>query len=226
MRWRRGSHRATTVRPAPTPVVLPVGNMLTRMVAADLSGQVERVPADTHVVIDLTGIAGFDTDGATDLLDLQDRLGHERMSIVGFRQAAARLIGTDTVVPDTTATATPAPAPVSTEHGWVVRRLRNLAVVQPADGDVLSTDDLEPVLTRAMAEEVAIVVVDLRNTTDLTAAGLEALTFASSSAAVRGQEMLVVNVDAAAAEALRGAGLSATTYVAPEALIDPDAFGA
>ena len=215
MRWRRGTHRAGAVRSAPDPIVLPVDHMLTRVVAADLTGQVDRLPTDTHVVIDLTGIAGFDTDGATDLLNLQDRVGHDRLTIVGFRQAAARLVGTDTVEAPAAPVAT-----TPTEHGWVVRRLRNLAVVQPADGDPVSTDELEPVLTRALAEEVAIVVVDLRNTTELTAAGLHALAFASSSAAVRGQEMLVVNVDPPAADALRRAGLSATTYVAPEPLGD------
>jgi anti-anti-sigma regulatory factor len=211
-----------TLRSAPEPVVLPVGDTLSRTVAADLSGQVERLPADTHVVIDLTGISGFDSDGATDLLDLQDRLGHHRMSIVGFRQAAARLIGSDSVEDAPGASVASAPAPE--QSGWVIRRLRNLAVVQPADGDLLSTDDLEPVLTRALNEDVAIVVVDLRNTTGLTSDGLHALTFASSFAAVRGQEMLVVNVDAPAAEALRSAGLSATTYVAPDVLGEPEPY--
>jgi len=219
MRWRRGSHRAATLRADPDPIVLPVDHMLTRVVAVDLTGQVERLPAEAHVVVDVTGISGFDTDGATELLNLQDRIGHDRMTIVGFRQAAARLIGTD-AIDETAAPAAPASASAPAEHGWVIRRLRNLAVVQPADGDVLSTDDLEPALTRALAQEVAIVVVDLRNTPELTAAGLHALTFASSAAAVRGQEMLVVNVEAAAADALRRAGLSATTYVAPEPLGD------
>ena len=90
MRWRRGSHRAGPVRPAPEPVVLPVDHVLTKVVASDLIGQVDRLPTDAHVVIDLTGIAGFDTDGATDLLDLQDRVGVDRMTIIGFRQAAAK----------------------------------------------------------------------------------------------------------------------------------------
>lgn len=215
MRWRRGSHRAATLRADPDPIVLPVDHMLTRVVAVNLTDQVERLPAESRVVVDVTGISGFDTDGATELLNLQDRIGHDRMTIVGFRQAAARLVGTD-AIDVTAAPAASAPA----ERGWVIRRLRNLAVVQPADGDVLSTDDLEPALTRALAQEVAIVVVDLRNTPELTAAGLHALTFASSAAAVRGQEMLVVNVEAAAADALRRAGLSATTYVAPEPLGD------
>src|SRR5207302_1366648 len=88
MRWRRGSHRAGTLRPAPDPIVLPVDHVLTRVAAADLTGLVDRLPTDARVVIDLTGIAGFDTDGATDLLNLQDRVGHDRLTIVGFRQAA------------------------------------------------------------------------------------------------------------------------------------------
>jgi anti-anti-sigma regulatory factor len=207
------------LRTAPDPaVVLPVDHVLSRVVADDLTGQVERLPAGARVVIDLTAIAGFDTDGATVLLDLQDRVGAERLTIVGFRQAAARLVGSDAVEPAPARAAPKAPE----EHGWVIRRLRNLAVVQPADGDILSTDDLEPVLAHALAEEVAIVVVDLRHTTELTPAGLHALTFASSTAAVRGQEMLVVNVDTVAADALRRAGLSATTYVAPEPLGEPN----
>lgn len=218
MRWRRGTHRAEATHSALEPVVLPVDDILSRLVADDLTGQVDRLPAGSRVVIDLTAISGFDTDGASVLLDLQDRIGADRLTIVGFRQAAARLIGTDTVEDPSAPPAPPAPP---TEHGWVIRRLRNLAVVQLTEGAVLSTDDLEPVLTRALAEEVAIVVVDLRNTVELTPAGLHALTFASSAAAVRGQEMLVVNVDTAAADALRRAGLSATTYVAPEPLADP-----
>lgn len=219
MRWRRGSHRAVTRRAAIDPVVLPVDDVLTRMVAADLTGQVERLPAEARVVIDLTGMAGFDTDGAAELLDLQDRIGAERLSIVGFRQATARLTGTDAI-----AAAPAATIEAPKEVGWVVRRLRNLAVVQATDGDVLNVDDIEPALARALAEEVAIVVIDLRNTTELSAAGLHALTFASSAAAVRGQELLVVNVDATSADALRRAGLSATTYVAPEAIIDTDPY--
>ena len=43
---------------------------------------------------------------------------------------------------------------------------------------------------------------------------------ASSTAAVRGQELLVVNVDVDTGERLRRAGLSATTYIAPEAPTD------
>jgi hypothetical protein len=64
-----------------------------------------------------------------------------------------------------------------------------------------------------------IVVVDLRGA-ELTMNGLQSIAFASSSAAVNGQELLVVNVDANSGERLRRAGLSATTFVAPEPIID------
>jgi hypothetical protein len=61
--------------------------------------------------------------------------------------------------------------------------------------------------------------VDLRSAR-LTRSGLEAIAFASSSAALSGQELLVVNVDAGMGERLRHVGLSSTTYVAPEPLLD------
>ena len=64
-------------------------------------------------------------------------------------------------------------------------------------------------------------MVDVRGLTLLPADVVESIAFASSTAALRGQELLVVNVSAEAAETLRVAGLSATTYVAPEPPFDP-----
>lgn len=205
MRWRRNRGSATAT--APSPVVVAVTSALTRATARELATQLERLDPAAEVVIDLTGIAGFDTDGAADLLQLQENLPPHRVSIVGLRQATARLLGD----------VDPGPEPaLPRESGWVVRHLRNLVVVQVANGDRPSTDDLEPALSAAAASSAAIIVVDLRDTGALTPAGLQAITFASSAAALRGQELLVVNVAPAAAEALRTAGLSATTYVAPE----------
>ena len=190
--------------PSAEPIVLPVTKALTRQTAVDVVDQIDRLAADVNVIVDLTAIPSFDTDGADVLLRLQD--GTDRnVSIVGFRQAASRLVATEEAL-----------APRVAETGWCIRRLRNLAVVQPADGELLSTDDLEPTLTEAIALDAAIIVVDLRNTLGLTSIGLQAIAFASSSAALRGQELLVVNVTTQAAEMLRGAGLSATTYVSPE----------
>lgn len=212
MHWRRGTR--TRLESGPTvsdPVVLTITRSLDLDAAMSVAAQVERLPAQAPVVIDLTAIPSFDTDGAELLLGLQDRVGAGRLMIVGFRQAAARLVGSSD---ETVATTTPAAPPSS---GWAIRRLRNLAVVAPEDDNiVVDTDHLEPVLARALAEEVAILVVDLRYAPVLTSDGLHAITFASSSAAVRGQELLVVNVTPEIAETLRRSGLSATTYVAPE----------
>ena len=143
-------------------VIMSVTQPLTRQTARELARAVERVDRAAPIVIDLTAIPGFDTDGAEALLALQASQGADRVSIVGLRQATARLVGPEE------------PAPVATvpvNGGWALRRLRNL---------------------------------------------VESIAFASSTAALRGQELLVVNVAAEVAESLRVAGLSATTYVAPE----------
>jgi anti-anti-sigma regulatory factor len=86
-----------------------------------------------------------------------------------------------------------------------------------ADGGATTdatSDALEAPLADAVEQDVAIVVCDLLGV-ELTDIGAGALAFASSAAAVRGQELLVVNVTAEAAGQLRRLGLSATTYVAP-----------
>lgn len=212
MRWRR---RATPDR-VPTdrqpdardPLVLAITEPVTRDTADRLVARVSRVAAANRVVVDLTAIPAFDSEGAAALVGLQESLGPDRMTILGFRQATARLVGAD--VEDSVEIRTP-------QGEWALRRLHAIAVVQTKGEAPVSTDNLEPLLHSALAEDVGIVVVDLRNA-ELTANGLEAIAFASSAAALRGQELLVVNVDGATGEALRGAGLSATTYVAPEPL--------
>ena len=200
---RPKGHRAGGVQAA-DPVVLAVTSPLTGNLAGALVRQVERLCADTRVVVDLTAIPGFDSDGASMIAELLDRLGSDQVTIVGFRQAAARLTGAADVSRSRT-----------NQAGWVVHRMHNLAVVQPEENVAASTDDIDAPVSAALEDAVAIVVVDLRGVT-LTARGTETLAFASSGAAVRGQELLVVNVDAEGAEQLRLAGLSATTYVAPE----------
>jgi anti-anti-sigma regulatory factor len=214
MWWRRKQAEPDDARPL-DPIVLAVTRPLTLAVADELSLQASRLASRHRVVIDLTAIPAFDTDGAFALARLQERLGSDVVTVVGMRQAAARLTGVG-AAPDATLDTTLDTTldPVSDQSGWVIRRLRNLAVVQ--DGGGARADDLDAAVNTALAEEVMIVVLDLREV-ELTRAGVDAVAFASSAAAVRGQELLVVNVDAAAAERLRAAGLSATTYVAPEA---------
>jgi anti-anti-sigma regulatory factor len=198
-RQRRGSaDPAATVRDTRA-------EPLTGATADRLCGEVERLDRRTAVVIDVTAIPSFDSEGTAGLAGLQDRRGSDHVTIVGLRQAAARLTG-----------ASPASTPPATQAGWSVRRLRNLAVVQ-ADGGAstdATADALEAPLADAVEQDVAIVVCDLLGV-ELTDIGAAALAFASSAAAVRGQELLVVNVTAEAAGQLRRLGLSATTYVAP-----------
>jgi anti-anti-sigma factor len=106
-----------------------------------------------------------------------------------------------------------------------LRRLRNLVVVQPVDATEPDPTNLGAAVASAATDtEAAIIVVDLRGVSRLDPAGVEAVAFASSTAALHGQELLVVNVTAEIADLLRTAGLSATTFVAPEPPLDPSAF--
>jgi anti-anti-sigma regulatory factor len=211
MKWRRarGQETATAVR---EPLILAIDEAVTRDSADGIVALLGRMAVANSVIIDLTAIPEFDSDGAAALLSLQERLGPDRLTIVGFRQATARLLGSDDV---------DAPPPVVEPAGspWVVRRLRAIAVVQAADDRPANIDALEPALTSAIEEAVGIVVLDLRGLR-MSRQGVQTIAFASSAAALRGQELLVVNVDADTGERLRRAGLSATTYVAPEPLID------
>jgi len=183
------------------PIVFSVTRPLTREVAEDLAVQAQRLSTRHRIVIDLTAIPAFDTDGAFAVARLQERLGGDVVTIVGMRQAAARLTGAGDLAHDSV-----------DRDGWETRRMRNLAVVQ--GGRDASADDLDSALSTALEQDVAIVVADLRGVT-MTVRGVDAIAFASSAAAVRGQELLVVNVDVDTAERLRAAGLSATTFVAP-----------
>ena len=192
--------------------MLTVTQPVTRETADELVARVDRMASSSSVVIDLTAIPDFDTEGAAALVGLQETYGPDRVTIVGLRQATARLVGIDD-------TLVAHPPEQRTGTGWVVRQMRAIAVVQTMDDTQRTTDDLEPVLDQALATGAGIVVVDLRGAR-LTRAGLQAIAFASSTAALRAQELLVVNVDATMGEKLRHAGLSATTYVAPEPLLD------
>jgi anti-anti-sigma regulatory factor len=190
------------------PLVLTVTDPVTADTARDLVSRVGRMAADAPVVVDVTAIPGFDTDGAEALVGMQESLGSDRVTIVGFRQAAARLTGTTDAADE---------PPTQRLAEWMIRRMRAIAVIHPSDDGVASTDNLEPAVTAGLESDVGIVVVDLRGAV-LTAQGVETIAFASSTAALHGQELLVVNADEVAAIQLRRAGLSATTYVAPEPL--------
>ena len=213
MRWRRGRGSPPVESPG-EPLVVAVTEPVTRDNAASLVLRVERIAAGGRVVVDLTGIPAFDTEGAAALVGLQEQLGADRVSIVGFRQAAARLVGSEEPA------ATPTPISRAPDGTWLVRRLRAIAVVQTVEEDATTAESFGTAVSDAMGTPAAIVVIDLRGAV-LTPAGVDAIAFASGAAAVRGQELLVVNVNDEAAQRLRGVGLSATTFVAPAPLPEP-----
>src|SRR5947209_985847 len=124
MRWPLSRRTAAKHAQPRDAVIMAVTQALTRQTAQELAREVDRVDRDAPVVIDLTAIPGFDSDGADALLALQAARGADRVSIVGLRQATDRLVGPDDPAPVATASAT---------GGWVLRRLRNLVVVQPME---------------------------------------------------------------------------------------------
>src|SRR5947209_1323865 len=126
MWWRRKQAEPDESRPL-DPIVFAVSRPLTLAVADELSVQAIRLAPRHRVVIDLTAIPAFDTDGAFALARLQERLGPDVVTVVGMRQAAARLTGSGALPEGAAGEVTGA---VGGESGWVVRRLRNLAVVQ------------------------------------------------------------------------------------------------
>lgn len=212
MRWPLARRKPTKHAVPRDPVVLSVTTPLNRQTALELARQVESVAPDDNVVVDLTAIPGFDSEGADSLFALQAARGADRLSIVGLRQATARLVGP--VDADT--------PPSRPAVGWTLRRMRNLVVVQPLDGGDPDPATLSAAVASAATDtEAAIIVVDLRGVDALAQEAVEAIAFASSTAALQGQELLVVNVGAEIVELLRAAGLSATTYVAPEPPLDP-----
>lgn len=211
MRWLMAGNKRAQHAPPPDAVVVSVTTPLNRETALEVQRQVDRINPGADVVIDLTAIPAFDTDGADALLALQASHASGRVSIVGFRQATARLVGPDSAV------AEPVAVQVPDRAGWVLRRLRNLVVVQPQDESPVGPDGLEATLAAATTDTTAaIFVLDLRGVAELPPSAVDAIAFASSTAALRGQELLVVNAGAQLVEALRATGLSATTFVAPE----------
>src|SRR5689334_13424088 len=126
MRWPRGRRATPAAHRAADPVVLSVTDALTRQTATELARRLERLEPSAPVVIDLTAIPAFDSDGAAELMHLQESHRDRRLSIVGFRQATDRLVGT---VLDEAPPQRPSSEPA--QGGWVQRNLRHLVVVQP-----------------------------------------------------------------------------------------------
>jgi anti-anti-sigma regulatory factor len=219
--WRRRRVVETDER-QDAPLVLTVTDPVTAQTVAPLVDRIDRMAPSRRVVVDLTAIPAFDSDGADALVGAQQRYDAGRVSIVGMRQATARLVGDDVAAAPAARENRPGGADADDgrrDSTWSVRTLRAIAVVQPSawggtPGRPLDDGGLERAVTDALDGEAAMVVVDLHDGA-LSDAGVDTIAFASSRAAVRGQELLVVNGDEDTVARLRRVGLSATTYVAP-----------
>src|SRR5579875_3148861 len=82
---------ATAQRTSTSPVVLSVTEPLTAKRARELA--IEIVDLDPKsVVVDLTGMPFFDSDGVSLLVDLQDQRGSDRLAFRGMVAAVSRLV--------------------------------------------------------------------------------------------------------------------------------------
>jgi anti-anti-sigma regulatory factor len=208
--WRRRKsvvvllHDDVEPYPSDDAVVLTVTEMLTRRSARRVSDRVRLLPQPRPpVVLDLTAIPGFDTDGLTELLELRDAAGADRVLIVGLREAVARLVGAFDLAVE----------PTAADAG--ANRLRRMPGVTMVTVDPqTSSGELRLTLDSAVAEDAAIVIVDLAELSTLSADVIDAIAYASSQVAMAGQEMVLLNVSEPASAELRRAALAATTYIA------------
>jgi len=186
--------------------VIAVVDALDARTAEQIAADVRALPRQ-RVVIDLTAIPAFDSNGAGRLFELQEELGSKRVAIVGMRQAATRMLGDSAGEP---------PRPETALIGaWRVQRSHDVAIVAPASPAALVDSTLGAALRAALRYDTAIVVLDLDFLTVHEPSLVDAIETASVSAADSGQE-LVVKARPVAARILRMASLGATTYVAEE----------
>jgi anti-anti-sigma regulatory factor len=178
MRWwrRRADHPAAPVpapaEPAVETSIMTITEAVSRDTAPQLVARVERRASSGPVVVDVTAIPAFDSEGTAALVDLQAAVGNDRLSIVGFRQAAARLVGSDSAASASVGLA---------GDGWVIRRMRAIVVVdlrgaEVTDSGILAIGEASGVAA-VNGEELLVVNVDEQSAMRLRQAGLSATTF-------------------------------------------------
>ena len=186
------------------PLVILMTESLSLSTVRDVEQRVRDLTESRRVVIDVTAVPAFDSEGTAALLTLQRDVGDDRLVVIGLREASARLVGTAGVA------ATGPPLVLSDSI-----RLRKLpGLVMLTSDSVPAVEALRDAISVAIAEDVAIVVVDMSPMTSPPAGVVDVLRTASSQAAAHGQELVLVNVSEEAAMSLRSAGLAPTTYLA------------
>ena len=186
------------------PVILTLESLTQRAVDR-MRVMLQGVPPERPVIVDVTTIAGFDSQGTSALQDLQEEAGEGRLLVVGFRQAAARLFELNAILTEPTQDeADAATLRVLPTPGMVFVDIKSAKSRQALDSSLRS----------AIARDIAIVVVDLESVTIASIDVLLAVTSASHAAAAQGHELVLINVAEDLASLLDRVGLAATTYLA------------
>lgn len=187
------------------PLVITMTESLTLEAVRAIADRIRQVATSRRVILDVTGVPSFDSDGTGELMALQAEVGPDRFVVVGLREASARLVGSGELGLE------PQP-PLEVAASIRLRRLPGLVMVafdaEPTPGALENAVDV------AIAEDAAIVVVDMQPLPDPAPALVDVLEFASSKAAMHGQELVLLNVSKQAELSLRTAGLAPTTYLA------------
>jgi anti-anti-sigma regulatory factor len=191
--------RTTSVaRQRDEPAVITLTGPLTRQAVSRLGTLIAGGPPTKTVIVDVSDISDFDSDGTSGLLALQELAGTDRVVVVGVREAAARLLAIDDLLPAPAAAGQP-----------LMPGLMMVTADVTAPADVLGAT-----LTAAVERGISIVVVDLAGCPTIRADVVAVLVSAGRHAERRGQELVLVNVSPAAAAVLDGAPLASTTHVA------------
>ena len=198
-------HTTSIARQREEPVVITLAGPLTQQAVTRLGALIVDGPPTKTVIVDVSDISDFDSGGTAALLALQELAGSHRVLVVGVREAAARLLAIDDLLPT--------PAGEDDESAPARRQLMpGLMMVTP--DATAGADALRQTLTTALDRGISIVVTDLATYSTMTADTLRALEAAARMAEEHGQELVLLNVSPHLATQLAALDLGSTTHVA------------
>ena len=192
-------------RPRDEPTVITLTEPLNGRAVSRLGGLLSGVLRTGTVIVDVSEVPQFDTQGTSGLLALQELVGADRLVVVGVREAAARLLGLEDLLVERVA-----PSVGRRGSSGPSRVMPGLLTLVP---EATSTTALRSALAAALDRDILIVVVDLASCLTPSADTVDVLSGAGQRAAARGQELVFLNVPEPLASALRAQGLPPTTHL-------------
>jgi anti-anti-sigma regulatory factor len=200
---------AQVARQREEPAIITLTGPLTQQAVSRLGALIAGGTPSRTVIVDVSDISDFDSRGTSALLALQELAGADRVVVVGVREAAARLLAIDDLLPAPAAEAT---STDDTSSSGRPRLMPGLMMVSP--DDAATAEALEATLDAGLDRGISIVVADIAGYPTMPADVVQALVSAGHKAERRGQELVLVNASPAAATALAGANLGSTTHIA------------